>query len=111
MLHTSKRLVGYSDPEDPACPIRLSFSDGTEATCDVVVGADGVKSAVRATMLSSLIAGTQSPEHVEKLRDSILPRYSGAVTHRAVISREKFTQLPQDSSVWTVGKLVGSLYS
>ncbi|VDB99296.1 unnamed protein product [Peniophora sp. CBMAI 1063] len=104
-LHKLKRLVSYSDPADDGALVRLFFADGTQATCDVLVGADGIRSAVRATMLNELAESTEDKAHAERLRDRVLPRYSGVVTHRIVLPREKFSQLSPDSTVWTMGKL------
>ena len=43
-----KRLVSYAeDTTKKTDRISLSFSDGTTASCDVLVGADGLKSVVR----------------------------------------------------------------
>ncbi|KAF7790218.1 hypothetical protein EIP86_001170 [Pleurotus ostreatoroseus] len=58
--HTAKRLVSFAQPSpsQPSSsshrkePVRLAFADGTRAACDVLVGADGVRSAVRACMLA-----------------------------------------------------------
>jgi salicylate hydroxylase len=47
------RLVALADGPDRA---RLTFSDGTTAEADVVVGADGIRSTVR-----QAIAGTEAP--------------------------------------------------
>ncbi|KZV75939.1 FAD/NAD(P)-binding domain-containing protein [Peniophora sp. CONT] len=103
-MHCNKRLVSYLDSGGTDSPVRLNFADGTTATCDVLVGADGVKSAVRAAMYANLAGDTQDARKAEKLREAIPPRFSGAFVWRAIIPREKLTQIPADSSVWTSGK-------
>lgn len=105
-MHSNKRLVSYVDPDEPGSSIRLTFADGTTAMCDVLVGADGIKSAVRATMLEDLASRTMDAEKARKLLESILPRFSGAISHRAIIPREKLTHIPADSVVWTSGNNV-----
>lgn len=46
-----KRLDSYVDAsEAEGKPITLNFQDGTSAICDVLIGADGVKSAVRTAL-------------------------------------------------------------
>ena len=46
-LHTAKRLT---EIESAADPVRLRFADGTAAEADLVIGADGIRSAVRAAL-------------------------------------------------------------
>lgn len=107
--HTKKRLISYVDPEDVSSPIRLVFSDSTEATCDILIGADGVKSAVRATMLNELASRMDDEVQAGKLRECIPPRYSGAMTFRAVVPREKLAEIPAESPLWAAGNLVHRL--
>ena len=102
-MHSSKRLVSYVDPEDTSSPVRLTFADGTTTTCDVLVGADGVKSSVRAAMLESLASRAQDAAEAEKLRDCIPPRFSGATMYRAIIPKEKLAHIPEDSYIWKSG--------
>ncbi|MEU6862126.1 FAD-dependent monooxygenase [Streptomyces sp. NPDC046876] len=52
-VHTGKQLTGFR--EDPA-GVRLEFADGTAAEADVLIGADGVHSAVRRA-----VAGADAP--------------------------------------------------
>ena len=52
--YTSKRLTSYSQSSSRQHPVRLEFQDGSTAACDVLVGADGVKSAVRAVLVREL---------------------------------------------------------
>ncbi|KAF8146899.1 salicylate hydroxylase [Mycena galopus ATCC 62051] len=89
---TSKRLVSYTEPPNASDPIELLFQDGTTATCDVLIGADGIKSAVRASMYNAaadaeLKAGRA--EEAEKLRYHVTARFSGVEVYRAVISADK----------------------
>jgi 6-hydroxynicotinate 3-monooxygenase len=63
-----KRLVGLE--ENRSC-VTLSFDDGTKATADIVVGADGVFSKVREYMFGI------DP-----------PRYTGVIGHRALFPTE-----------------------
>lgn len=94
--HTAKRLVSFSQPSpsQPSSsshrkePVRLAFADGTRAACDVLVGADGVRSAVRAGMLSSPDAGAGTgagagadAEEARKARCV----WSGTMSYRATV--------------------------
>ena len=50
--HTPTKNGGVGDVEENG--IKLFFSDGTTAVADILVGADGIRSAVRATMYKNL---------------------------------------------------------
>ncbi|MDV4156679.1 FAD-dependent monooxygenase [Rhizobium brockwellii] len=65
----NKRLTRL---EDNGSDVYLEFQDGTSARATIVIGADGINSHVRETLLGA-----------EK------PHYSGWVGHRAMISAEK----------------------
>lgn len=68
-LHFGKRLEKVDDQGDQ---VVMNFADGTEATADLVIGADGVNSVIR-----------------EHLLGEEAPIYSGWVAHRAIIPAEK----------------------
>ncbi|KAI9326282.1 hypothetical protein DFJ73DRAFT_908961 [Zopfochytrium polystomum] len=54
-VHTDKRLVAISQPPDgsPALGVVARFHDGSDATADILVGADGVHSTVRQCLFPS----------------------------------------------------------
>ncbi len=64
IIHLNHRLAGI---DQTAGVVRMRFTDGTTDTADVVIGADGVHSVVRETLLG--------PEK---------PRFTGRVAYRAV---------------------------
>lgn len=69
----------YAAPDgatDGGGAVRLTFADGTRAACDVLVGADGVRSAVRAGML----AGDERHK-----ADAV---WSGTASYRATVSAD-----------------------
>jgi 2-polyprenyl-6-methoxyphenol hydroxylase-like FAD-dependent oxidoreductase len=68
-IHVKKRLVGLE--RISTTEMKLSFQDGTMATADLVIGADGIRSVVR-----SIYVG-----------DS--PLFSGFVAHRELIPMDK----------------------
>jgi salicylate hydroxylase/6-hydroxynicotinate 3-monooxygenase len=55
IIHLSKKLTGL---EQNGGPVTLKFADGTTATADAVIGADGVHSLVR-----DIIVGPDAPVH------------------------------------------------
>ncbi len=84
--HCGKRLKAYTQRNSE--PVKLLFEDGSTATCDVLVGADGVKSAVRKTLMTERAHLAQSEgrraEAAESLA-SIDAEWSGTVSYRALI--------------------------
>lgn len=93
VLHLGKRFVSSKQLNENAA-IEVAFQDGTTATCDIVVGCDGIRSTVRATMYSQL-ADTASAEgneaQAEVLRSRIPPKWSGAVVYRCLIRKDTLT--------------------
>ena len=83
--------MNYQD--SGAGPITLNFKDGTVATCDVLVGADGIKSSVRANMYEGLAtqweeaSGSCSNERSEAIRRNVNPTWTGQVVYRSLIPK------------------------
>jgi len=91
--YTSKRLVSYSQPSQGSShsPITLHFQDGTTAACDILIGADGVKSATRVALVDELAHAAKSvgrTGEAEALRRAAQPRWSGICAYRTTISAE-----------------------
>ena len=94
--HTSpsKRLESYV--QRPGAPIMLRFQDGSNATCDILIGADGIKSAVRKTMLQEAAMWAESQHRnfdAAKLRSLGEPRFSGFVAYRTLIPAERLSNI------------------
>ena len=89
-VHSKKRLVNYMEPErdgvHSTAPIRLEFADGTTATTDVLIGADGIRSAVRKTMYEA--ASRDSGDEKANLKQYIDPIFTGFSVYRALIPVE-----------------------
>jgi salicylate hydroxylase len=81
-LHLGRKLAHMSETGDR---VQLTFDDGSTAYANVVVGADGIHSAVR-----SLLFG---PEH---------PYFTGCVAYRGLVPAEKLAELnlPIESQLW-----------
>ncbi|MDB5773521.1 MAG: Salicylate 1-monooxygenase [Burkholderia sp.] len=75
-LEFGKRLVRVEDRKDA---VHLSFADGTTAEADIVIGADGVNSRIRETLLGA------EP-----------PKYTGYVAHRAVFPASRIKGFTHD---------------
>ncbi|PIL34306.1 hypothetical protein GSI_03081 [Ganoderma sinense ZZ0214-1] len=87
-IHFSKRLVSYIEPTESDEPIVLQFCDGTSAKCDVLVGSDGIRSAVRRSMFNVLAdeaCGRGEMEDSARIRSMVDPVWSGQVAYRGLI--------------------------
>jgi 6-hydroxynicotinate 3-monooxygenase len=80
---------GLSAVEDTGDEVRMTFSDGSVETADIVIGADGVNSKIRDHLLGA------AP-----------PRYTGYVAHRAVFPASLLGNKPYDPCVkwWTADR-------
>jgi salicylate hydroxylase len=61
--------------------VELSFADGSAATADVVIGADGTHSVVRDAVLRSEMGGPSGPSGV--------PRFSGVCAYRCLVPADR----------------------
>lgn len=84
-----KRLSHYSIQEDE---IRLEFRDGSEASCDLLVGCDGIKSVVRKQLLEEL-----SDKRDRQLRGFIDPVFTGTMAYRALMPVERLPKHKDDT--------------
>ncbi|KZT55888.1 FAD/NAD(P)-binding domain-containing protein [Calocera cornea HHB12733] len=71
-----KQLIRYS--QQPGGSITVAFRDGTQEECDVLLGADGIKSTVRKLMYEA--RGDLALQE---------PRWSGSYAYRALVPTEK----------------------
>lgn len=74
-VHFGRRVAGLTQDDDG---VTLAFEDGTRARHDVVIGADGIHSRVRAALF-----GPESP------------RFTGVVSFRAVVPTERVRDVPE----------------
>jgi len=99
-LQTSKRLRSYSQSSSSssssAAPIKLSFEDGSTAECDLLIGADGLRSAVRRVFLTDIAQkhtkkGQEQEAH--RVIDAVDPVWCGTNAYRSVIPAERLAAL------------------
>ena len=89
-VYCSKRLRSYEQRHRG--PIALLFEDGTSTFCDVLVGADGIKSAVRRSLLGEKASRAQSQNNWSEAADItalIDPAWSGTNAYRALIPADR----------------------
>lgn len=79
-VHLNKRLVSYHETDEE---IELFFKDGERATCDLLVGADGINSVVRRGFLASKYNLTEC-EAAKQAR----PLWTGTMVYRSLIDSE-----------------------
>lgn len=90
-IHLGKRLVSYTQSKGPNGRVTLRFHDGSTAACDVMLGADGVKSQVRAAMYTQLADAAKQAGRIEEaksLRSHINAVFSGFSAYRGLLKRE-----------------------
>jgi salicylate hydroxylase len=79
-VHLNRRLVSY---RQSGAEIELHFRNGETATCDILVGADGVHSIVRKGFLAKLCDLSEG-EAETRAR----PVWSGSILYRSMIDSE-----------------------
>jgi salicylate hydroxylase len=98
----SKRLESYV--QQPGAPIMLHFQDGSMATCDILIGADGIKSAVRRTMFQEAAKLAESQHRntdAAELRNLIEPRFSGVFCYRALIPAARLSSISPQHRIFS----------
>ncbi|EPQ55733.1 FAD/NAD P-binding domain-containing protein [Gloeophyllum trabeum ATCC 11539] len=90
-MHLIKRLVSFDEPENLEYPVTLTFEDGTTAACDLLIGADGIKSVVRASLFRKWAeeAAEGKQDVAETLLKHVDPVWTGVLAYRCVIPRER----------------------
>ncbi|KAL1713646.1 hypothetical protein EV715DRAFT_277172 [Schizophyllum commune] len=97
------RLDLATSPSNDDHPIQPHFEDGTVATCDVLIGADGLKSRVRVGMMERLVSeATRQIEAedawVDALAAAAQPVWSGFVAYRVLSSADKLRERASEHS-------------
>lgn len=114
-VHFGKRLVSYSVSPQSNPLITLQFKDGSTAKCDVLVGADGVHSATRKSLLEfaahDLEANQGDVDAATSLREKIEPVWTGYTAYRTVANAAKLRALNPNHSVLTGPHMVSWRYN
>lgn len=80
IAHFGKRIASYSYA-DSTRSIDLNFADGSTAFCDILIGADGIKSTIRAQMFRETANEQKDPT----LLRFIEPVWTGTMAYRGLI--------------------------
>ncbi|KLO14906.1 FAD/NAD(P)-binding domain-containing protein [Schizopora paradoxa] len=97
-IHFSKRLSEYNtEVFEGRSIVRMKFEDGSESVSDVLIGADGIHSAVRNSLYkqSGGLSG-QPPE----------PTWTGTIVYRSLIQCSELSQLFPDGHPSSKGPVV-----
>ncbi|KAJ7304548.1 hypothetical protein DFH08DRAFT_985774 [Mycena albidolilacea] len=89
-VNCSKRLRTYTQRESG--PTELVFEDGSRTFCDVLVGADGLKSSTRSAFLSeraNWMQGRRRWQEAAEIASCIDPVWSGTIAYRALIPGDR----------------------
>lgn len=87
--HASKKLVSCSQPAASSkSPIMLTFSDGSSSSCDLLIGADGIKSVVRGHLMRE-VAQSLSGQAATLALSCVDPIWSGVTAYRSLIDADK----------------------
>lgn len=108
----AKRLAYYETPGSSDWggreQIELHFEDGSSATCDVLIGADGIKSPTRRCLLKNIANNVAEPDphRLREIPSSIDPVWSGSIAYRAVVPSKRLEMINPDHKVLKEGQLV-----
>lgn len=82
-VHFGKRIIRYE--QQPNGPVTMYFADGTSAVCDVLIGADGIKSPTRYRLFADRAALESDEVEKARLMKYAVPRWSGMVAYRGLV--------------------------
>lgn len=108
--HLSRQLVTFSTA-DPTAPgsIHLTFADGHTASCDVLVGADGIKSTVRRQLVRQGISAEERPSATLAVDEIANPVWSGTIAYRFLVDSAVIAQEMRGHRVLTTHVVVSSV--
>ena len=90
VIHFNKKMESVHDPEDGS-PLTLTFTDGTTASADAVIGCDGIRSKTR----EFIVNRSKSPSEGQ-------PTYSHCRSARVLV--------PMSAAVDALGETTASIY-
>jgi len=99
--HFNKRLLQYTTNENTN-EVDLSFADGTVANADIIIGADGVNSATRASMYRELSKDAElNGKDKSAMSHFIHPTWTGTYAYRTLVNTSKLSAIAPDHRALT----------
>ena len=109
-IHLGKRLQSYSHPNATSGPVELHFIDGETATCDVLVGADGIHSVTRMQMMHEYADEFKESGNKDFLYN-VDPAWTGTYAYRYMIPAEKLASINPNHTLLTKPAIVSKITS
>lgn len=103
-VHFNRRLLKFTQESDDG-QIALHFSDGSTAQADILIGADGVKSATRQSLYQNLSAEAVKrgdTAEAQRLQFFIHARWTGTYIYRGIVEADKLLKLSPGHPAATV---------
>ncbi|KAF8589914.1 FAD/NAD(P)-binding domain-containing protein [Ramaria rubella] len=111
--HFGKRCVSFTqcvkDSDNEITDdniVTIHFADGTSAPCDMLIGCDGIKSAVRGQLMTCHGLGrhqeSTSSEGLQKIPGTT---FTGTVAYRALVKPDELRKISADHDAITVRKM------
>ncbi|KAF8580781.1 FAD/NAD(P)-binding domain-containing protein [Ramaria rubella] len=115
-IHFGKRCISFKQRLTSATkddnlnkdPVTIQFLDGSSATCDVLVGCDGIKSAVRGELVYGSTTGVTNggtPGTVGDLKRFVGTSFCGTVAYRTLVKPEELRAVAGEHSAITTRKM------
>lgn len=99
-VHFGKRCVSFTQSETDE-EVTIHFKDGSSATCDILIGSDGIRSSVRKQLMEEMAEKVGwCPK--DATIDSTGLGFTGTVAYRALINPINLQDHPARKEIKTV---------
>ncbi|EGO23290.1 hypothetical protein SERLADRAFT_440027 [Serpula lacrymans var. lacrymans S7.9] len=90
-IHTMKRLKAYARDDSGGLALALKFADESTAITDVLIGADGIRSATRRALFEGLAKA--SLPGLQNVSEYVNAMWTGTIVYRSLIPTENLEKL------------------
>lgn len=91
-IHFAKRCDHFVQSEANE-EVTIHFKDGTTATCELLIGSDGIRSSIRKQLIGGMV-GDKGWDAQDKTIDASGLRFSGTVAYRGLINTANLPDHP-----------------